>query len=103
MDTDAGEEKGCQEEGKEESEEEVAFLLYPTNDGERRGTWSPGDIHQTIRSWYSGRFSIDVDGLSNRKDGDHNHASQKESPGQEGQEGHEEEITMLHRSVFRLQ
>jgi hypothetical protein len=41
----AGEEESCQEEGKEESEE-VVFLLYPTINGERRGTTSPGDIHQ---------------------------------------------------------
>jgi hypothetical protein len=50
----AGEEESCQEEGKEESEEEVAFLLYPTINGERRGTWSPGDIHQAIRARFTG-------------------------------------------------
>jgi hypothetical protein len=49
----AGEEESCQEEGEEESEEEVAFLLYPIN-GERRGTWSPGDIHQAIRARTNG-------------------------------------------------
>jgi hypothetical protein len=49
----AGEEESCQEEGKEESEE-VAFLLYPTINGERRGTKSPGDIHQAIRARFSG-------------------------------------------------
>ena len=80
MDTDAGEEKGCQEEGKEESEEEVAFLLYPTNDGERRGTWSPGDIHQSIRSFYFGRFPIDVDSFTNRKEGDLPMPAKKKAP-----------------------
>ncbi len=51
---DAGEEESCQEEGEEESKEEVVFLLYPTNNGERRGTWSPGDIHQATRVRSSG-------------------------------------------------
>jgi hypothetical protein len=52
-----------------------------------------------IRSRHNGRFARDAVAYTNGKDGDHNHASQKESPGQEGQEDHEEEITVLHRTV----
>ncbi|MHB8843176.1 MAG: hypothetical protein ACYC7L_00365 [Nitrospirota bacterium] len=97
MDSHAGEEESSQEEGEEEGEEEVVSLNLPHHRWGAPGDQLPRRHSPGIRSRIFGTVPHTVHLSSERKEGDHDHASQEES-----QEESEEEITVLHRTVLSV-
>jgi hypothetical protein len=93
VDSNAGEEESCQEEGEEEGEEEVVPGNLPHHRWGAPGDQIPRRHSPDIRFRIVRSGSTYCASILERKEGDHYHASQEES-----QEESEEEITVFHRS-----